>query len=134
MQKDIIAKQPVLNKALEETEALKVIVTKETEEANVKKGEVAIEEEKCQADEKIVLGIKAECEEGLAKAIPALAAAEKAVKDLNKDDIKECSGFKMATPAVEANMQMVCLFFKHIKNQTNHLHVCFDSRCCHFKS
>ena len=44
---------------------------------------------KCVEDEEKVNGIKQECEEQLAKAIPALNRAEKAVKDIHKADIDE---------------------------------------------
>jgi len=57
-----------------------IIVTKETEEADKIKASVSIEEADAQKIADEANAIKTDCETKLAEAIPALKAAEEAVK------------------------------------------------------
>jgi len=87
MQKQLEDLQPVLVQTGKETDAKLIVVTKETEEADKIKAGVAIEEADAQKIADEANAIKVDCETQLAEALPALRAAEDAVKCITPGDI-----------------------------------------------
>ena len=55
--------------------------------------------------------IKRSCEADLAKALPALAGAIKALNSLSKGDIGEVKAMKKPPPAVKMVMEACCMMF-----------------------
>jgi dynein heavy chain, axonemal len=66
-----------------------IVVTKESEEASKVAEVVGKDEAVAQASADVAAGIKAECEAGLAEAMPALNSAVKALDTLSSKDISE---------------------------------------------
>ena len=100
-------KKVVEQKTKDCEELLETIATNTTvaeakqKEAEVSKGELKIMNKKIGKE-------KAEAEEELAKAIPALEAAKAALENLSKSDITELKSFAKPHPLVEAVTAAVC--------------------------
>lgn len=93
MKQELEVLKPQLVQASEDTDALLVNVEKETVEADKVKAVVSIDEAKAKEEATKVTAIKEECEGDLAEAMPALAAAVKALDTLTKNDITEVREF-----------------------------------------
>lgn len=102
MQKQLEDLQPVLVQTGKETDAKLVVVTKETEEADKVKAGVAIEEADAQKIADEANAIKVDCETQLAEALPALRAAEDAVKCITPGDIAILK--KLANPPADVRL------------------------------
>lgn len=89
MQKELIDLQPKLKEATISTDALIVQIDEDTVHANEKKAIVSKDEVECQKQSDESNEIKTSCEADLAKALPALDGAVKALKSLSKGDIVE---------------------------------------------
>ena len=89
-------------------EKLKQVQAKQAE-ADLQKQDVEKDEEAAQAQTRRCLEQKAECEGILAKAIPALEAAVKALRTLEKKDIVEVKSMGRPPPAVKLTMECCCL-------------------------
>ena len=109
MKEELIALQPKLKVAQEETAEMMVKVGQETEEANKIKEVVAGEEAKASAKAAEVKEIKDECEADLAEAIPILNAAIAALNTLKKSDIDEVKSMKMPPVGVKLTMAAICV-------------------------
>jgi dynein heavy chain len=109
MQEELIALQPQLIKAGEETEAAMIVIAAETVEADKVKEVVAKEEAIASAEAAKVKEIKDECEGDLAEAIPMLNAAVQALDTLTKNDITEVKGMKSPPAPVKLVMEAVCI-------------------------
>ncbi len=71
----------------------------------------AIEAENCEHIAKTVTVQQIDCERDLAAAVPAVLAAEEALKTLNKKDITELKNFTKPPPGVEKVTECVLLLF-----------------------
>jgi len=111
MQKELIDLQPKLKEATISTDALIVQIDKDTIEANAKKAVVEKDEVVCKAQAEEANAIKQSCEQGLAKALPALDGAVKALKSLSKGDIGEVKAMKTPPPGVVLTMEATCMMF-----------------------
>ena len=109
MEVELTELQPVLEQKNKETEEKLVIVTKETEAAQVIKDRVAVDEAAAQKIADEANAIKVDCEEQLAEAIPALKAAIDAVNCITKGDIAVLKGLMKPPPAVGLVCQVVCM-------------------------
>ena len=109
MQEELVALQPELIKAGEETEAAMVVIAAETVEADKVKEVVAKEEAIASGEAAKVKAIKDECESDLAEAIPMLNAAVAALDTLTKNDITEVKGMKAPPAPVKLVMEAVCI-------------------------
>lgn len=89
MKQELEILKPQLVQASEDTDVLLVNVEKETVEADKVKAVVSVDEAKATEEARKVTAIKEECEGDLAEAMPALAAAVKALDTLTKGDISE---------------------------------------------
>jgi dynein heavy chain len=69
----------------------------------------AIEAENCEHIAKTVTVQQIDCERDLAAAVPAVLAAEEALKTLNKKDITELKNFTKPPPGVEKVTECVLL-------------------------
>ncbi|CUG93652.1 unnamed protein product [Bodo saltans] len=112
LKKRIREMQPVLSKAAKEADEQKIELVKEQSEADVVKAEVSREEEAARALMEEAEGIKKECEDGLAEALPALAAAEKALETLSSKDIGEIKTFTTPPGNVEKTMNAVLILLR----------------------
>ena len=112
MQEELKALQPKLVVATKETEELLVTIATKQKEANEFKASVAIEEQACQEQAAVAQGMKDECEADLAKALPALKRATKALQNLKKADIQEMKVLKKPPPAVKTTLKAVCIMMQ----------------------
>jgi dynein heavy chain len=88
-----------------------IIVTKETEEADKIKASVSIEEADAQKIADEANEIKTDCETQLAEAIPALKAAEEAVKCITSGDIAILKKLGKPPDDVKLVTSVVCMLF-----------------------
>jgi len=104
--------EPVLKVSAEETAALMVRVQAD-EAAAAKVREVVQREEaiakKAAAETE---AIKADAQADLDEALPALAAAQKALNSLDKKDIQEVKTFATPPEMVQVTMEAVCVLFE----------------------
>ena len=104
--------QPKLKQATIETDALIVQVTADRIVANEQSVIVNAEAEKCEKQANEATDLKNSCESELALAIPALEAAEKALKSLDKSDITEMKAMKKPSNAIKMTMAAVCVMME----------------------
>ncbi|XP_071815449.1 dynein axonemal heavy chain 3-like isoform X3 [Apostichopus japonicus] len=114
MQEELTALQPQLIQTSEETVKLIEIIQKETVQVDAKRQVVAAEEEKANAAAEEAMTIKAECEQNLAVAMPALNAAIKALDTLKQQDITIIKVMVNPPTGVKLVMEAVCIM-KSIK-------------------
>jgi dynein heavy chain len=111
MKKELIDLQPLLKEATIQTNELIVQIDKDTIEANEKKAVVEVDEKECQSQADSANAIKTSCEADLAKALPALAGALKALKSLSKGDIVEVKAMGKPPGGVKITMEAMCIMF-----------------------
>lgn len=111
MKAELIALQPELIETAKKVAEQTIIVTEKTEAAEAVKTEVAKEESTAQAAADEANAIKTDCETELAKALPALAAAEKALNAIDKGDIAEMKMNNKPHPGVICVMTAVAVLF-----------------------
>eukprot|EP00796_Vickermania_ingenoplastis_P008995 gene8995-6317_t len=104
--------QPALNAAAAQAEEQKKFVQKEQKDADVMRREMSKEEAAAKELMSEAEGIRQECEEGLAEALPALEAAEKALDALSPKDIQEIKTFATPPLNVEKTMNAVLILLK----------------------
>ncbi|CAM9175434.1 unnamed protein product [Chrysoparadoxa australica] len=109
MQKDLTDLQPKLKEATIATDELLIVIAKDTQVANEKKGMVEKEEVICNGQAEEAMALKASCEHDLGEALPALASAVAALKSLSKNDIVEVKAMKKPPAAVKLVMEAVCI-------------------------
>jgi dynein heavy chain len=107
----IIEKQPVLEKTLADVAAQQIVIDQEkTTAASIKENaEKASAGAAVKAAEVKVIADDAQAD--LDKALPALDAATKCLKELQKNDIVEVKSNKNPTPPVKLTLQGVCIMF-----------------------
>jgi dynein heavy chain len=103
--------QPKLKEATIATDALIVKVSADRKVADAQAVLVNAEAAECGKQADAANAIKAECEADLAEAIPALQAAEKALKSLDKSDITEMKAMKKPSHAIKMVMAACCHMF-----------------------
>jgi dynein heavy chain len=86
-------------------------VTKEAEAANKIADVIAIEEAAAQKIADSANAIKTDCETQLAEAMPALKAAQDAVKCITKGDIAELKNLAKPPEDVKLVTKVVCMLF-----------------------
>ena len=109
MQAELEALQPKLKVATAETEEMLAKIKVMSADAAEKQKYVAKEEEACKEQAAEAQAQKDECEGMLAKAIPALEAAVKALSTLKKGDISEVKAMKKPPDGVKITMEAVCI-------------------------
>ena len=109
--------QPKLKIATVETDALIVQVSADRIVADEQSVIVNGEAEACEAQAKEANELKASCEADLAEAIPALEAAEKALKGLDKSDITEMKAMKKPSAAIKMTMAAVAILMGVAKDK-----------------
>jgi dynein heavy chain len=109
MQVQLEELQPALKVAKKETDELLETIKHQQIEAEQTKKIVAAEEKVCNAQAADAMELKETCETQLAKAIPALESAVKALKTISKNDIVEVRGMKTPPKAVVLVMEAICL-------------------------
>ncbi|KAI9347975.1 dynein heavy chain and region D6 of dynein motor-domain-containing protein [Zopfochytrium polystomum] len=109
MQVDLAELQPQLIKTQEETDLIMVQIEKESKEVMETKKVVQADEEVATKTAEAAQAIKAECEAGLAEAIPALEAALSALDTLKAADITVIKSMKNPPPGVKLVMEGICI-------------------------
>jgi len=109
LQATLTEMQPGIAKAKEETATLLVKVNKDQEEADKKQAIVEVEVTDANAVAQEVQAQKDDVEADLAEALPALAAAVKALDSLDKKSIQEVKSFAKPPALVEYTLNAVCL-------------------------
>ena len=109
MKRELIELQPVLVKTQGETEAMLVVIDRETVEANKKREVVSADEAVASEKAAAATAIKNECEGELAVAMPLLEDALKALNTLTKGDITEVKALKSPPAGVKLVMEAVCI-------------------------
>jgi dynein heavy chain len=109
MQIELEDMQPVLKKTVIEVEELMVVIAKDKEDAAVTK--ISVERDEASANEKATKtkAIADDAQRDLDEALPALEAAVKALKSLNKNDIVEVKSMKNPPAGVKLVMETVCI-------------------------
>lgn len=101
--------QPRLKVAQAETDALMVVVGKESAQAQIKQEQVAHEEALCMEQAAVASAIAAECTEALAAAMPALNSAMKALRVVKKHQLDELKAMKVPTAGVLLTVEALCI-------------------------
>ena len=109
LQAEIIKMQPVLKQAGIEATELIGVVTKDKEAAAVVQSTVEVEVAKVNEATKEAEAIGADAQKDLDEALPAFAAAIKALDSLNKSDIQEMKSFANPPEMVKFTMEAVCV-------------------------
>jgi dynein heavy chain len=104
--------QPKLVEATIATDALIVQVTADRIVANEQSVIVSGEAAKCDAQANEAKALKESCEADLAEAIPALEAAERALKGLDKADIVEMKAMKKPSMAIKMTMAAISILME----------------------
>eukprot|EP01083_Nonionella_stella_P111300 326422_1 len=100
--------QPVLKKTQIEVEEMMVVIAKDKEQAAKDEAVVSAQEQKASAKAAECAEIKADAENDLAKALPALKAATSCLNDLKKSDIDEVRAFRNPPGGVRLTMEVAC--------------------------
>jgi len=110
MKVELIALGPKLTLALEEAAVMTEQVGKEKVEV-VEPKKAIVQKDEAEATKKAqeAGAIKAECEAGLAEALPAMAAAVQALDTLKKDDITFLKQLKKPPAVIKLVMHAVCI-------------------------
>jgi len=119
LQEMITKLQPVLVEKRAEASDLLLVVASETEKANAVRFKVSSEEKVVGAQAEEANAVAADCENDLAKAMPALRGAIAALDKLNKGDIGEMKAYKTPPDAVVMVMSSVLVLFGHPKSKQN---------------
>ena len=114
MQQELQALQPQLVVARKDADALMIKIDADSKEAAKVKEIVSKDKAAAEVVAANASAIKADCEAGLAEALPALDAAVKALATLKKADIDEVKGMKVPPAGVVLTMEAVCIM-KEIK-------------------
>lgn len=101
--------QPQLKQATIETDALLVKIANDRKVANEQSLLVEAEAVKCNQQALEAKTLKESCEVDLAEAIPALIAAENALKNIKKSDIVEMKCMLKPPEAIRMTMAAVCI-------------------------
>jgi dynein heavy chain len=101
--------QPKLAQATIETDQLLVVITADRKVAHEQSVVVNAEAVICNQQAQEANALKQQCEAGLAEAIPALEAAERALNSLDKSDIVEMKAMKKPSPAIKSVMAACCI-------------------------
>jgi dynein heavy chain len=109
MQENLNALKPQLIQTQKDTDALMVSLQAEQAAAAAKKEQVSVEEKEAQANADRAESIRTETEADLAVAMPALEAAVKALKSLDKGSIAEVKAMKKPPDGVKLVMEAVCV-------------------------
>lgn len=109
MQQDLIKLQPILEVKKQEAQQLMVKVAADTEEANKVKEVVEMEERKVNEQAIEVDALRVDAQAALDIAMPAVYAAEQALKSLNPADITEIRNFPKPPTAVVFTIECVAM-------------------------
>ncbi|KAK3235325.1 hypothetical protein CYMTET_54468 [Cymbomonas tetramitiformis] len=109
MQEELTALQPKLEQSSKETMELMKVIEKETIAADEVKLVVSKEEAVANAEAAKVKAVKDDCNADLAKAMPMLEAAIKALDTLKPSDIVEVKNMKSPPKPVKLVMEAVCV-------------------------
>ena len=101
--------QPKLKEATIATDALLVKISADRIVANEQSVIVEAEAKKCNEQAREANELKVSCENDLAEAIPALEAAERALKNLDKSDIVEMKAMKKPSNAIKMTMAAISI-------------------------
>jgi len=112
LQVELNEMEPVLEKAAQETGAMRERVETEQAGAIEKKAVVEEEEAKANVQKASAAEIKADCEKDLALAMPAYEAAVDALSKLTKADVGEVRGMKTPSVGVLLTAQATCIMFE----------------------
>jgi dynein heavy chain, axonemal len=112
MQKSLEDLQPKLNEATIETDALLIKIAADKMLANEQNVIVEAEAMKCNEQALEATALKNSCECDLAEAIPALEAAERALKSLKREDITEMKAMKKPSQAIKMTMAAVSVMME----------------------
>ncbi|XP_052562272.1 dynein axonemal heavy chain 10 isoform X4 [Culex pipiens pallens] len=106
--------------AAQRCEQMLVGIESSTEKANSKKAEASEKSTEVEQQKKVITVEKAEAEEALAAAMPALEVARLALSDLDKSDITEIRSFATPPEAVQVVCECVAIVkgFKEISWKT----------------
>jgi dynein heavy chain len=104
--------QPKLKEATIATDALLVKITADKIVANEQSVIVEAEAKKCNEQAREANELKVSCENDLAEAIPALEAAERALKNLDKSDIVEMKAMKKPSNAIKMTMAAISIMLE----------------------
>lgn len=113
MQEELEAKKPLLIEKSKEVDIQAVEVEKEANAAEAVEQRVAVDEAAAQKMADEANAIKVDCEAALAEAMPALRAAEEALKAIDKKDITNIKTVLTPPPAVEMVLTGVMILLRH---------------------
>ena len=111
LQAELAEQTPIVEKTSKETAELMAVVSKEQAAADIVKANVEKEAAAAKVESDKAAVIEADVQEDLAKAMPAMAAAEKALKSIKKADIDEMKKLNNAPSGCELVMCAVVIMF-----------------------
>eukprot|EP00403_Amphidinium_massartii_P005819 CAMPEP_0178381688 /NCGR_PEP_ID=MMETSP0689_2-20121128/6115_1 /TAXON_ID=160604 /ORGANISM="Amphidinium massartii, Strain CS-259" /LENGTH=1395 /DNA_ID=CAMNT_0020001885 /DNA_START=8 /DNA_END=4194 /DNA_ORIENTATION=- len=111
MQKDIEAKQPVLEQTKKDVAEMMVVITDDKAKAAVTREECQKVEAEAKAQADSASAIKEDAQRDLDEALPALEVANKALKALKLSSIQEIRVLGNPPAGVRLTMEAVCVMF-----------------------
>jgi len=111
LQKEIIAKQPELERTSKEVDDLLVVIDADTKKADETRAVVAVQEAEATVQANASKAIKDEAEGQLAEAIPALEEAVRSLNELEVKDVQEVRAFNNPPRKVILVMEAICVMF-----------------------
>ena len=100
--------QPILKKTQKEVEEMMIVISADKEQAAKDEAVVSAQEKEASGKAEECAAIKADAENDLAKALPALEAATSCLKELKKADIDEVRAFRNPPSGVRLTMEVAC--------------------------
>lgn len=123
LQADLAAQTPIMEKKAKETAELMAVVKKEQAEADIVQANVEKEAAAAKIESDKAAVIEEDVSRDLAEAMPALAAADKAVAKLDKKSVDNIKGLGKPPPAIRLVCQAIVIMFgikpKKIKDPGN---------------
>jgi len=111
MKQNLEELKPKLLEAQKATKVKMVDLTKQQEEADVVRKNCEREEARCKSEADNAASIKAECEAGLAEAMPAYNKAIAALDTISQNDLTIVKSLPNPPNGVKLTMEVVCILF-----------------------
>jgi len=112
MEKELTAKQPVLEQTKKDVAAMMVVITEDKAKAAVTKEECMKVETEAKTQAESATAIKEDAQRDLDEALPALEVATKALKALKLSNIQEVKALGNPPAGVKLAMEAICVMFQ----------------------
>jgi len=119
METELTDLQPVLAKTSVEVDEMIIVITADTEAADITKVKVTAQEKEATVQAAESKAIADDAQADLDKALPALESALNSLKLLTRNDVVEVKALKNPPAGVRLVMEVACIFFQHAPKMMN---------------